>query len=163
MPLQCPGWVWCLHKAPVTPARCWEQFWCTLAFLSSRTESEREAKCHREVLTHQLSQKVSHISKIHGVKFRVCLQVAGVCGNRGTSSRRFSRNARVSHSRPGGGFLQEAEMPLPPQSEGGISPNFREDDAEFAPQPMTLFLKEYKCLLPTTQVTTLESYQSQHR
>lgn len=72
---------------------------------------------------------------------------------------RASAETRVSHSGPGGGFLQEAEMPLPPQSEGGISPNFREDDAEFTPQIMSLYLKEYKCLLPTTQVTTLESYQ----
>lgn len=47
-------------------------------------------------------------------------------------------------------------MPLPPRSQRGRTPNFKEDDAVFAPQAMTLFLKEYKCPLPTTRVTTLE-------
>lgn len=63
---------------------------------------------------------------------------------------------RVSHFRPGGAFLCEAEMPLLPQSEGGIVPKFREDDGVFAPQTMTLFLKEYKYPLPATQTITLE-------
>lgn len=54
-------------------------------------------------------------------------------------------------------------MPLLPQSEGGIVPKFREDDAVFAPETMTLFLKEYKYPLPVTQMTTLESYKSQPR
>lgn len=111
----------------------------------------------------QLSQKVSQISKIHGVKFGVCLQVAEVCGQRGSSSLRFGRNAPVPRSGPGGAFLQEAEMPPPPQSQRGRTPNFKEDDAVFAPQAMTLFLKEYKCPLPMTRVTTLESYPSQPR
>lgn len=114
---------------------------------------EREAKCHHEVLTHQVSQKVSQIGRIH-VEFRGCL-----CRCQGfVASTEIPPGAPAETPRAGGGSSQRHKCLCTPVW-ARDSPDFREDDAVCAPQSTALFPKEFKCPVPTTRMTTLRSYK----
>lgn len=133
MPLQSPGCGWCLHKPPVPPGPCWEQFWCTLALLSSHTQGEGKVRCHRGALTHSPAapKGESGFQAPPGVS-------SGLCGHMQVPPALRQNRAGVTWATRGF-FLPQAQMPLPPHSDRGIIPRFKEDDAVFGPRTTTLF------------------------